>query len=295
MADYCNSAPFKILAPNNFSNTLFVEELHFCECGIEAILERTFDSIAKTLTTLLLLNNNLKTIILVRFQVFIENANSIRNSFLGIKDGNLECNCEYYFLQSVSAIRYKLATINSFQCAPNAVLTDCPNMQKLQLTTICMPKIYHSREYIDLFWYLKCYIRMKMESKSILISANSTSKFKVIFQLQAKNACSDQSWLRESIKCIQVNNADVEFPNSMFNQSEFVIVSVLYFIHGWPLSVVTIRFADTNKTGPLLDREHFLFISLICFGACILGISITLCRQYLLSNGTNETRYTIDF
>lgn len=275
----CSGLQFKTFAPSNFSNLLVLQTLIVFNTSLEVILDGTFDVIAKTLERISLIDTRLLAIVPRTFQAYLENSNLIYSSVTIVNFNQVECNCNYAFYRSVSAMVYKTSApdvFNSCERPPsaNADQTFCRNIQQIHSEKFCWKHLWRNR-----FSYMR--IDIKRDAESFLIRTNATGPVKVVLMrsgMKLDRDCPDGRALQPDIKCFSFNKNVLRVPQSQLIESHLIQISILYFVHGWPLCIMTMRYSyDTNEsvnwgliTGAIiLCYVLAIFLGLlIVFGIC---------------------------
>lgn len=272
--DDCTSPQFHILTPSNFSNQIMpiIDTIDFRNCDIEAILDGTFDGISKALKHLLFYRTKIKRIFLSVFQGPFEHiywnfdrAYRMQYPLLKFDDNPIKCTCDIYFLRNALSIANSPDPINLFSChndetdEKNAVEVECSHFQHINWQRTCA-KWHLNRIYTFIRF------NIKLNNDLIVIQSNATEPFKMLINYQQMNR-------NPILKCFKIDKAGVKIPKSMFMEMEIVQISILYFIHGWPLSFVTIRLPDDEMNGSAIwiqiDLTVFICMIAFFFGCCL--------------------------
>lgn len=274
------STAFATLAPNNFSNLPILVKLHLENCGIEWISEHTFVPIAQTLEWINLSRNRLQSIAPAIFRIFSARFQNI-NALCWVVDENcLVCNCDHYLSENVAMMDIhapidlrRKSTCKQGSTAHNDNM--CPGLQQLHTEKMCLKLLN-----LGSFSYPRFRLRLNRQDNSISVRTNITGSYKIIVEsVKLKRKCNDKWWRMEHIKCIAINESNVEIPLSNWFSAEVVKISIGYLVHGWPLSFVTIRMVHEN--GYAYDSIAFLlldiFLNILAFGV---GFTITMCKEH---------------
>lgn len=287
---------FRTLAPSNFTNLLALEALAIMHSSLEIILDGTFDGIAKTLQRIILSHNRLTTIAPGIVQAYFEHSHLFFNSFSLIHDNQLDCNCENRFVRGVYELIYRpLKPEVCVTCerppSASADQTYCLNAQQIRSEKVCW-----SHDWRNLFSYIR--FDIKRDDDGILIRTNATGSVKVVLMrsgMQFERNCPDARSLRRDVKCYIFNGNVQKLPQSKLIESNLIQISILYFIHGWPLCFMTVQSAHDSIMHP-----NWVLIALaITVGyvsAMFLGLLImfVLCKVSHCSNAGDVEDYCSD-
>lgn len=283
------STNFTTLASNNFTGTPFLDSFHAFDCPIEFILDGTFDPIATTLQRLVLHRTKLKTIQLKAFQKYFEYSYMNTDAITIIYGSPLECSCDSYLFHNVAIMGYYGFIFRPYiVCmATNAdSQLVCPDHQQIH-SKLCWAD---AQKIGQQFSYYRFRINLLKNIESIVIQTNATGSFKVLLDFnkpRTNQMCCNHEWTRETIKCFIMRANRAELPRSMFDGVPIIRISILYFIHGWPFSVVTLRFKDDDEIHT--ENTMWLCVSLnviVSFGSFLLSFLIVIGRQKM--SGTVE-------
>lgn len=285
------SAKFTTLAANNFTGTPFLDAFHVTDCPIEFILDGTFDPIATTLQRLFLYRTKLKTIQLNAYQKYFEFSYMNDGALIIIDGKQLECTCDYYlFHNAVTMSYYGLFFRPYIVCT--ATETDkqlvCPDHQQIH-SILCWA---NAQQIGQQFSYYRFRINLVKGIESIVIQTNATGSFKVLLdsnRQRTNQMCSNHEWARETIQCFIMRTNRAELPRSLFDGVPIIRISILYFIHGWPFSVVTLRFTDPDE----MHTEKILWLcvslnAIVSFASFLLGFLMVIGRQIMAGDVEQE-------
>lgn len=277
----CSGHQFKTFAPSNFTNLLVLQTLHIFNTSLEVILDGTFDGIAKTLERIMLIDNRLLAIVPRVFQAYLENSYSIYSSVTIVNFNQLECNCEYAFFRSICEIVYKTPAPDAFNScerppSANADQKFCQNIQQIRSEKLCW-----SHQWQNLLSYIR--FDIKRDDEGILIRTNATGPIKVVLMrsgMELDHHCPDVRALQPDIKCYIFNKNVLRLPQSELIESHLIQISILYFFHGWPLCIMTVRYShDTNENtnwGLITGAIIMCYVLAIFLGLLIIFVIFTV-------------------
>lgn len=260
------------------------------KCGIELILEKTFDFIGHSLKSLTLSHNNLKTIRPALLNgMMLEN--SIDAKSLYVSNNPLECDCEMWSLQNLILLNIKIFSGLPIMC--NVTRSNgtelvsilhmnltCENMQTIQIERVC--------SHVYLMPTEMAYTRFRMNriANSILIRTNASQLFR-IWTIRAEERmqqrCKSETWLLENVKCLLVNNVTrIIQSNFLVSHHEYTVVSIMHMTRSkiWPLHLMTF-YLPTKTTFYLPSKLMLLSLSLtgLCLGMFVSYIASSIVLQ----------------
>lgn len=130
---------FPLLAPSNFSSLLKIEDIHLSRCGIEIILDHTFDPVSRSLMSLSLDENKIKRISVEQFGKFL-NGKQFR---LIIDENPFACDCNFYLMESITLRIYRnLLSERRIRCISDGdgvadQIEHCSNVQRVRARNGC--------------------------------------------------------------------------------------------------------------------------------------------------------------
>lgn len=288
----------RILAPQNFSGLLIMEKLNLAACGIEAILDRTFDSIGRTLITLNITENPLKCLTLDLLWAFISSRPHRRtrlNRSLFAMKNLVKCDCEFYDMKNITLISFKYVAFayENITCIPNAAYSPdtCKGSQNVHPHNWCL-----DHPNISLYSYFDVrFKRMELETLNISQNQYKHRKYRLWMQsfndpeVKRKQRCPNSGWLQRSIACVMLSNvtATIDIHNYL-NKSELTLFCAMYLVQyrsAWPLHCITIRDYLTED----LVRWTFWISSFACaFCGLAVGILAFCIREFYRNNEQNS-------
>lgn len=268
VVEHSNSNKFQTLAPANFSNILVLRALKIEGGDLRVILAGTFDVVAKSLRNLLLIDTKLIAFTATIFQAYFEYSHSFISGITIIVGNTYECNCDYYLFRNVMMIRRaSFKYVGYVLCSNEQSIDHCPDFQQLGSHHLC----YQTSISHQLYTYTRFEVNLENDRDSIVVRTNASGRFKIIIQLNdlpLKAYCPRHIWLQENIKCFYLDKNRTEISKSMFNHSQLLRISFIYFIYGWPLSFATIRTTDDYDGNNQWAKILIVVIVPICFGMC---------------------------
>lgn len=271
-----NSNKFVVLAPGNFTRLMVMKSLYIINCGIEIILQGTFDEISDSLQEVGLTENRIKQISVSLFKSLFESTSFIEWYARGfiVEDNFLNCNCELTLIENFNRIHI---SNRIFPCiAENQTKNidkNCPGLQRFKISMFCGEFTRNFKYFI----YNNFNIKLNERENSVVIQTKVNDSFRVLLDsLGQRQICPNNREINDTIKCIQLTANHLQIPQSMMPQSAFIKVSIIYYIHGWPLSTVTIRLLD--QTNIWWSSTQFLSMSVV-IGFCIIGFLVGFLAQ----------------
>lgn len=272
-----NSNYSRTLAPQNFSGLLILHTLVLKGCGIETILEHTFDKIGHTLGMLILSNNHIKHVSLNIYWVFINSRYRDNYKMFLLENNLVECDCQFYEVRNTTAISFNsfFVDINAFTC--NAVAADvaemCEDRQYIHTKNCCL-----DHPNIDVYAYP--YFKIKLLETNKLLSINLTKERPYRLWIQnlddpetrRKHRCPNKGWLQQSVNCLMFLNVTEMI--SIRHKSELTLVCVVYLVYSksvWPLHCITVRHYFSDE---LMNIFSEVIISIVC---SVFGLAVGLC------------------
>lgn len=262
---------FHTLAPNHLRNleNNKLQGLHLQDCGIEIILNQTFDSIGKHLSALDLSRNKIKHIYLEQFGSYIFGRTSSR--ILYLQENPIVCDCNSLLVKSVWHLNYASRSYmgSGIHCRSSHfsenLVEDCPRLQTMQmkkLHTEIQSEIASMQ--MENLVYPKFILKVEREVSDLVIRTVEIAQFKLlkIRYRRSKIKCPNKSWLQMNAKCwlLRNNNETMHIEDEFNRESEFTLVSVFHltYLRVWPLHLMTIRTQNQFYSRPMI--HHFIWI-----------------------------------
>lgn len=251
----------RTLAPTNFSGLTVVQELIMRNCGIEVILEKTFDYVSVTLTTLSLTHNKLKTLPTTIFNKLLE-VNFDTFQYVYLEGNPLICGCDMVELIQLAANYFRNDSFfaPTFNCryffnrrkpVYIAIVEKCINLQVIHHKNVCLKPF--GKRY---FSHPKFALKVDELTGNISIQTVYPWKFRVLIsnhgaQMQTnlrRPNCPKYDWLISSSKCLKLKfNGTVQIRIPLFKRkSPYTTICVNYIatrgmFEFWPLNCITIH------------------------------------------------------
>lgn len=263
---------FPLLAPSNFSNLHSIQHMELFSCGIEIILNHTFDSIGRTLKWLSLRANKIRRIALSQFGQFL-----IGDRFTLIIDQNpLICDCDFYLMESLTMMIGSFRN-ESFQKALQCVSDDdgdkieqCVRVQGIRPKNGCflMPSGVEFRcpKY-----------ELRFRNDSILVRTNISRQFMLLVMefrpgSRFRRKCRDALWIqRDSYKCFILQDGRELVVNWHIDHFNFTFVNVM-FVHSKRAFVSPLHWMTLHKT-PVPREIQMWSCVLVAFSGALVAFS----------------------
>lgn len=252
----------RILAPQNFSGLSFIARLALKNCGIEAILDQTFDYIGRTLVELNLSHNPLMQINLEVFWIFITfpptQSDFVDEKLLIFVQNTYECDCSFYELKNMTMISFGTSAFpgaeRKITCVEPSTSVDTKCGDK-QLIHVDNWHLNHST--IKLYAFPRFQIEFNRLDGSVIVKQVQRRLYRLWIQnlndpeIKRKLLCPNRGWLHDSINCLILSKTtEVIDIRHQIAQSELTLICVMYLVNFkavWPLQCATIRRPFNNK------------------------------------------------
>lgn len=295
-SDY--GAEFTILAPSNLTTlrTSKLYSLGLDSCGIELILNGTFDAIGRQLKKLWLEGNRIKHIYLEQFGSFL-NGNQFTKTII-LERNPFECDCNFYLVKSVLRANlikqnkeFEIDEYNRISCVTYKsrinLTQECPNMQIMNAS-----KMY--ADFGSLLVYSKFNLKLDLEENSLKIRTEIMPPFKILMirydpiiwnrTSKFKSKCMDINQLKGNTKCLLHRSGVSHFQdNFYFLHPQFTFVSVFHltYLRAWPLHLMTIRTEQQISAHSEGHQSEIWTASVISLTGLLIGFAGVISLKYL--------------
>lgn len=251
-----------VLGPQNFSSLVAIESLSLNQCGIESILEKTFDLISETLIWFSLSSNMIKKVAVALFVTFLDRKVSDMNYAYtrtkGLQMGNniIECDCDIYELTHLLFVSFQYMPKKAFYdvllCGPSVsnetqLLNHykCPNIQEIHNNRLC-----RTNPQLPSYSYTRFEMTFNNKTETILIKTAASQRYRLWMinhnSVVAKNGdrCPNATWLNSSTRCFLLKHGTHTFPASGYiHKSDFTTFCIIYLMENkssWPVHCLTV-------------------------------------------------------
>lgn len=263
---FVSSPNIRILAPSNFSIFYSIRILELENCGIEVILDHTFDYIGLTLNFFSIVNNKLKTLPATLFNHLIEmntfaSFESMKRAIL-IYGNPFVCGCEMYeIMSSAAALIPRKAVIRTWYCDnkhPDAVSVDliesnCSKLKVIHTRKLCLDQV--EREF---FVHRRFSIKFDKEMNGLRIKVTSDQSYRVymrhyipdeILYGNSKRKCPRGEYIFSSVSCRRMNQTPILTIEDEWRQTDLTTFCLNYIARGkavtaWPTHCITLRWNE---------------------------------------------------
>lgn len=292
------SENLRILAPDNFTALPAIEHLTLADCGIEAILNHTFDYIGETLR---FLDLNQNAFMELEPKIFYTLLDSYRFDNVRIAGNVMECNCRFYALRDLIRMNaHKRLYFKPITCiqshARNFTIDECTHLQVINM------KRLNIEMYLDynVNWiaYRKFFIKYKPLTKQIMVQVENIERYRILIinqnfmwtkKSKGQRCYPNQQCLANLTNCFLVTADNANFSIAKyFPDSDLISLAVIHVSASkriWPLHYVTVRIPD-ELTGCI--RITWLETFFIGAFALIIGIFMILFLGSLILKNDNE-------
>lgn len=235
---------FRLLHATNFTTFRRLQSLYLINCGIETINERTFDTIGRTLTVIILKSNRIKVITLDTFRRIFE-SKFLPNLRI---DDNLEqfvCTCELIEMDIMQCPFRLDATRMCVKCVPaetGFVGSACGIYRDVNLKAFHVP--------VEIKHFLRTIVmRLSVQNTSILLRTNFTSHSRMLLvDLDAMRGmdCNGRS-AGSHFKCLKLDKFvdRLDFGDiDEIRQTRFLSITAIPILHRFgarPMHTMTVR------------------------------------------------------
>lgn len=252
-------------------------------CGIERIHRNTFEFIGKTLTTLDIQFNKMKTVSIGMFPALFDVPAKHEKLFLYFHNP-LECTCELEELRNFTYLNQKKNYLSS--CRHGDLPLKCENLQ-----TISKEKLLSDvgdRDGVYVFALSK--VNVRVSDGRLMANTAFPAKFRLLIirhrgvQFQANAKCPTSGWIRESVKCLVLRDGKQTIPiESVLHKSELTTIGVILTMLNkqiWPLHLQTYRRFDVVDTFSIQIYQLVVVINLVCVGLLLIVLlGMKCCRK----------------
>lgn len=280
------SSKFETLASANFTKFTTIQYLDIINSGVKFILAGSFDPISASLEGINLSRNKIKHLQPALYRFLFEKMCFTYKNFvvLNFHENKLKCSCDFIFLKSVKrAMVHSENDKNDFICTSENKIQDddCTGFQRTNISKLC-PMIYKKSTII---LYIQFRIKFDETIDSLLLHGKTNHSLRIVLvTLKQRQFCPLDRSDSANIKCFKVSANNVVIPYSMMPQSTFIKVSIIYYIHGWPLSTITIRLPKLNN---ILWFSLNLHIILPVIGF-LFGFSAYVCKMIFRNSESTQ-------
>lgn len=270
------------LAYSNFTAFPVLAILGIKDCGIRAIMPNAFDYIGVTLIMLQLTGNELKTLPVGIFNVFVM-WDAYTLIFLSINENPWRCDCDmienknvvYHSFRLLDG-RTNLTRIPIINCSlPNPM--KCPNIESLTPRKFCLTL---DREYL---FFPKFILKIDKETMNVYVAATIPRRYRLLIidltrdiQFQAKKPkCPTYNWFKASTKCFVSNNQTESIPLHGQGQIQIIMLNHIEYQRRftfWPLHSVVYGQMSRNRD-MRLEWTVFLLAAMV---GTIVGMALTI-------------------
>lgn len=271
------TSPFYSISAENFTSTPFLKILELINCGIEKIMDNSFDSIVATLQMLNLSGNLLIAIPPTLLRDVISHVSS---QFAGIdlSDNPLVCQSELEMMIEMGF--WRSTTLNRSIFDPKPTCDGASNQTvRHRNTSIIHPEKLCLNLNVSYFFYPKYSIKLNEPLRILTIKSARTDAYRILMKANisptpykskwgySNEKCPKKVLLREAIKCFLVSES-IELPVRGYLKNSKMNLICINYLSGhvtsfWPLSCIL--FADQH-----LDAGFSAMLVCIYFG-CALG------------------------
>lgn len=267
--------------------------LMITNCGVRVIMPNAFDYVGVTLTNLQLIGNELKTLPIGIFNVFIEWHINMFDKVLLIHDNPWSCDCA---LIETENIVFHILSHKQDKNMPEAPTNDCtrmhpihcPEIEALSPGRICLSK---DRER---YFFPRFRLKIDREYLNLNITATVPRKYRLLFidltrtvQFQGKKSkCPTINWLDESAKCFKFNNQTESIPfhgiDQIHSKHQMIVLNHIAYRRKftfWPFHSLIYGRGDDDDGD---KRMGLMLFSLAALVGAIVGISsavVYACNQ----------------
>lgn len=280
-----------ILASNNFTGLAVVQEMHLVRCGIIGIMDGTFDFIGETLLNIDLTGNQLFTVTMDLFRVFLDEFSNMQYPVkcLTLLGNPLICNHEFYKLRNVTVITFGYLSGNygSIRCENIAIGDNNEFNISNNLQTLHTKRWHLNHAEIEVYAYPKFQLKFDKKKITLIVKQLHKSRYRLLVQnysktdIESLRKCPNKWMISKSISCLLLKNMTeiIAIQNYMnnFDPIMFCIIYISFNRKTWPLHCTTIHtlFRDPSTNFSWIWSQ-LPFTILLWFAISITGLFLGL-------------------
>lgn len=292
----------RILSNEDFAGLCAVISLLLNNCGIEAILEGTFDFIGGTLRDLDLGLNKIKHLAFgMLFKFFDSRAiNGDSHKVLHLGDNLFQCNCEFYLLKNVTLISFghRYIADRYIRCNSKLLIVSNETCDDIQIIHPERMHLTYPYGYVRPYAYVKFQLKLVRDQRNVVVRVRQfeARRYRLWIHnlnephLVSKLKCPNKVWLTESIKCFTFAKREVNISIERFLQKSshtiFCIVFLRYPEKVWPLHCTTVFKAIPDSHSRWMSVANLVWI---CFLGILTGIAMR-CIWYTCGKRSDRAR-----
>lgn len=291
----------KILGPSNFTSLLVLKYLDLSHCGIEVILNQTFDFLGETVEVINLEFNELSAINAKLFHIYLDRQ-FLFHKKLFLTGNPFICDCDFFEYRNMTSMNlfenkkishcYKnlscVHSVDSTETEQNRTgHLKCHKMSTIHVAKICQ---YHSQFEINA--HPKFHLSFQKERESISLKTHVIGSFRLLVKnlelvnSRPKKRCPSRELIHKYAKCYILSKEERAMPFTKFlaqsKISTFFVIHVSSKKTVWPLNCMTLRNWEQQFENHLVwTRVYLVVLIAVIFliVGLIIGISLAKCLR----------------
>lgn len=305
-----HSPNFRLLASENFTTLRWIEHIDFSHCGIEVIENGAFDASMRTLKTLNLSNNKLKSVdSTIIYKMLDRSERSQWNSVIKFENNPLQWNCDLFEMEAIlvaetrnqSSLVCRNGTENECELPAN-----CTELQVIHLSALCK---VNKQNRSQRFLYPYFAIKYNPNLNNISIITNKLRRFRLLVRNHldfnefnskwgySDSKCPKNGYIQSNIKCFLLNGTNAALNLHDFNKHmKYLQICVNYVSFGtkhmWPLHCVTYHLLIPKQ----LSMSMNIVDIVIVIGSSVSGVCLAtiLLKAFFTLYNNNDRKKSAD-
>lgn len=274
---------YRSLHASNFSQLSQIQTIVLARCNIESIHMNTFDLIGKTLQSVDLSGNNLKSV-QARWFAAMFDTHSNHYRMLYFFDNPLECSCAFFEWRNMTIY------LRDYGNVPGVSVrrTECVSLSAEplichHLQTISAEKLYFAGSRNNTYVYPR--LDYRLMDYRVVVETKFKYRYRILMRIYKRDElrkytkCFSPEWLRESVGCLLLENDRMHvLPTAMFENQSALITVFAILTHPdkqvWPLHIRTYRLPEDY------DSNYDFYVKLgcvCCLASFFVGITLAYC------------------